>query len=278
MKSSQIQKILVSHKLFFSKYQASGNDFIIIDDRENHHLELSFQLIRKLCHRKFGIGADGLILLRLSEKADFQMAIFNSDGLEATMCGNGLRSLVAYLKNNDLICDSVSIETKSGIHQCRIDNDLITISFSDPTNISLNRNFDGRVFHLIHTGVDHAVCFTKEIEDPEFVKISQKVRYDSSFSRSGVNVSFASINHNQIKIRTYEKGCEEETLACGTGAMAASVLAALIFELTPPFEVEFASKDRVFCDFQKNGKNIQKTTLTGVSKGVFDGKFNLFSL
>ncbi len=249
----------------------------MIDDRcRNFNVEDS-SLIKELCARSFGIGADGVILLRGSSVADFQMRIFNSDGCEADMCGNGLRCLVSFIRRMEPQIEAMTIETKSGIHSCLVNGDKITTGYSDPKNITLDFKLEiegeSRIFHLINTGVPHAIHFTKHKEDQSFLPVSRVVRRHPFFSPHGTNVSFAYLEKSMIFLRTYERGVEDQTFACGTAAVAASCIAYLKFGLKSPRKIEFSSLETVVCEFSAFENEISQVSLTGSSKHVFDGNF-----
>ena len=203
----------------FFKYQGAGNDFIFFEDFADKFNEEIVSLIPALCDRNYGIGADGVIILQSSVIATTKMRIFNSDGCEAEMCGNGLRCTVAHLKKAE-----VTVETKAGICLGKNTESGVVVTLPSAevimSPIALQNN---QVGHLIDTGVPHLIIIVDSLEDPEFESKARALRNHKMFAPDGVNVSYITSCDGSIYIRTYERGVESETLACGT-ACAASVL------------------------------------------------------
>lgn len=253
--------------MFFYKYHGAGNDFIIINNFTEQFVE-NKQFIQHLCHRRFGIGADGLMLLNKSEKFDFEMKYFNSDGLEGTMCGNGGRCIVAFAKKNKLINNFTKFQAIDGQHEAYIfDNNIVKLKMSDVESI---KNIDKNYF--LNTGSPHFVKFVEDIEKVDVVKEGKKIRYSKEFSPAGTNVNFAQIAENHIKIRTYERGVEDETLACGTGTVATALALAL---KTNSIDNQFTLKAlggelKVF--FSKNDVKFTDIWLEGPTEFVYKGE------
>lgn len=206
-------------KISFVKYQGAGNDFILIDFRS---LALPANLpyfARLFCDRRYGIGADGLILLFDSETADFKMRIFNADGSEPSMCGNGIRCLYDFIQKQS----PLKIETSSGLLDCCRRGEEIAVNLGIPRIVHWPIEIDQREVFILDTGVPHAVVFVDDLNDMDVDKMGASIRFNSQFSPSGVNVNFAAIDgENRLCVRTYERGVEAETLACGTGSAAAA--------------------------------------------------------
>jgi len=256
--------------LSFYKYQGAGNDFILIDERD-HGYALSTDQIRFLCDRHFGIGADGLMLLQLHETLQFQMVYYNSDGLESTMCGNGGRCMIAFAQELGLIDTHARFMAVDGEHEGHIlDTGLIRLKMQD-TGLPVRKND----LYYIHTGSPHAVKFVERTQEYPVVGEGRNIRYSPDFQPGGVNVDFVAIHENIITIRTYERGVEDETLACGTGVTAAALtMAALNPELASPvrlnavggeLSVSFNRAEHGFCDIW----------LEGPAKKVFTGMIQL---
>lgn len=224
----------------FTKLHGNGNDFILIDEykREVIPAKQKSGFAAKYCDRRFGIGADGVLYLGSSDKADLKMRIFNSDGTEAEMCGNGIRCLVKYALDKGYIKEKASVETLAGVLSIssRIeDKTWITVNMGEPalsrekipakgTGEFLEVNMHGYNVSAINTGVPHAVIFVDALE-PELMLKAPKIRYDPVFPK-GTNVNFAIVNSSdEITIRTYERGVEAETLSCGTGSVASAAVA-----------------------------------------------------
>lgn len=219
--------------MHFQKWQATGNDFIIIDNRTGEAEDLSTRQIAGLCHRKFGIGADGLMLLSKHNELDFQMNYFNSDGLEAEMCGNGARSIIAFANQLGIISDQTVFKAIDGPHQGFVlANDLYRIQMIPVNSISWLpelqlpeevAKLSSQTSMFLNTGVPHLVVFVNDLDAIDVQKIGQELRYSDKFQPSGTNVNFVQNEGNKIHIRTYERGVENETLSCGTGAVASAI-------------------------------------------------------
>ncbi len=215
----------------FWKYQANGNDFIIIDDREaGALLEGGAAFFEQLCHRKFGIGADGVLFLKNSEAQDFKMIYCNADGKEVSMCGNGARAMVDFYHNMNSNKKKMNyaFETKNGVYQARVDQNekifLSMVELYDEGAIDVSGLLKGSTFsYYLNTGVPHVVFEVENVNEFDLEGLAPKVRHDSRF-RAGVNVNiFQTTSSFKVIMRTYERGVEGETLACGTGAMAVAI-------------------------------------------------------
>lgn len=245
--------------LYFGKYQGAGNDFILIDDRApffNPHL------VTQLCHRKFGIGADGVILLQTDQSADFRMRIFNSDGSEAGSCGNGLRCLMKFIVDLGLPKKNYQIATGDRIVEAGFVGDKISVQMGLALNLK-KLDIEGFEVHSLDTGVPHAVVFSPHAD----LKIlGPLLRYHSAFHPAGTNVNIANLQSDgSIRVRTYERGVEGETLACGTGAAAVGVIASQEYHLPNPIRICFAGGE---IDIHVDGLNV---TMIGDAIKVFDG-------
>tara|TARA_R110002073_G_scaffold40547_5_gene115064 strand:+ start:177729 stop:178508 length:780 start_codon:yes stop_codon:yes gene_type:complete len=205
----------------FYKYQGTGNDFVMIDNRNLLFPKNNTELVAKLCDRKFGIGADGLILLETASIADFKMVYYNADGNTGSMCGNGGRCLVAFAKKLGIISDTATFEATDGMHEATISNDHISLKMIDVSHVE---KFEDYLF--LDSGSPHHVTFVDNVNDVN-VKISgRKIRYGAPYFETGTNVNFVEqVNENTFKVRTYERGVEDETLSCGTGVTAVAISA-----------------------------------------------------
>ncbi len=214
------------NKLSFVKYHGAGNDFVLIDLTESSFLGDSAALARNLCDRRHGIGADGLLLLESSQIADYRMHIFNADGSEPAMCGNGISCLAHYIFEQRPSQNEIKIETMHRILKCRKINDKIAVDLGVPSIVHWQVKLESASAYIVDTGVPHAVIFTEDLERIEVASEGAKIRFDARFAPHGVNVNFVSIRGNhELTLRTYERGVEGETLACGTGAAAAAFVA-----------------------------------------------------
>ena len=218
--------------LNFSKYQGTGNDFILIDNRSNFFPKSNQGIIARLCHRKFGIGADGLMLLQNKNGYDFEMVYYNADGRESSMCGNGGRCIAAFASSLGIINDKGVFLAIDGAHDFEIKDKTpseMVVSLKMIDVMEVNDNDD---HFTLNTGSPHYIVFTKGIEQMDVVENGKKIRYNDRYSKEGINVNFVETNENYIKVRTYERGVEDETLSCGTGVTAAALATVYAGKLT----------------------------------------------
>lgn len=263
--------------MFFSKYVGSGNDFILIDNRDLSFPSSDHLFISKLCHRQFGIGADGLMLLENSKLADFKMRIFNADGFEAEMCGNGIRCFFKFLHECKELNPSYLIETKEAKIQVTEDGELISVAMQDPFDMrwNLNVEIDSKKInlHYLNTGVPHVVVFVDSIQDSYLSELAPALRFHEAFSPKGTNVNFAVITgENTLTIRTYERGVEAETLGCGTGATASAIAAAYTEGLQLPITVKTKSNEELKIHSVIDESTIKDVTMTGPALFVYRGE------
>ncbi|AJR04579.1 diaminopimelate epimerase [Siansivirga zeaxanthinifaciens] len=203
----------------FYKYQGTGNDFVMIDNRQQTFNKKDTKHIAFLCDRRFGIGADGLILLENHPEYDFKMVYYNADGNESTMCGNGGRCLVAFAKDLDVISNKAVFEAIDGLHHATINKGIVELQMQ---NVQRVEKFDSHVF--LNTGSPHHVQFETEIEDFDIKTKGAKIRYGAPYNEAGSNVNFVKkITNDVFRVRTYERGVEDETLSCGTGVTAVAI-------------------------------------------------------
>ena len=203
----------------FYKYQGTGNDFIILDNRSGAYDQLTEDQINKICDRRFGIGADGLMLLGLKDGYDFSMKYFNADGKEGSMCGNGGRCLVKFAFDMGIAKEVYHFLAVDGVHEATMKSDgYIRLKMQDVNSIQLN---DGDM--ILNTGSPHFIRFTNDLENLDVYKEGRSIRYSEHFKEKGINVNFVEKSGGSIRLRTYERGVENETLSCGTGATAAAI-------------------------------------------------------
>ncbi|MBA2612015.1 MAG: diaminopimelate epimerase [Bacteroidetes bacterium] len=209
-------------QLLFYKYQGTGNDFILIDNRSND-ISLTTEQIKFLCDRRFGIGADGLMLLELEPGADFKMVYYNSDGNPSSMCGNGGRCITAFAKHLGIIKNSAMFLAIDGMHEATIDeNEIISLKMQDVKNVETASDH----FYL-NTGSPHFVKLVNDIANYDVKKNGALIRYNERFKEEGTNVNFIERLEDALFVRTYERGVEDETYSCGTGVTAAALVAAM---------------------------------------------------
>lgn len=263
-------------QLNFSKYSGAGNDFILIDNRDGsfpYHLK---GMIPAMAARRVSIGADGVVLLENSEKADFKMRIFNCDGSEAEMCGNASRCLIAFARRLGIEKDKYSFETKEKIlHASYIDNE-IEIEMGPPADfregISMSaKNGKWEIF-FVNTGVPHSIIFVEDINSVDVAGLGREIRYSDMFKPKGTNVDFVEVyDEDYIKVRTYERGVEDETLACGTGITAAAIIANKVRGVKKPMWILVRSNEILRVDFDVEDGSYKNVTLRGPATLVYDG-------
>ena len=202
----------------FSKYQGTGNDFVIIDNRDGS-IALSNQQIAFLCDRRFGVGADGLIVLGIAAGYDFSMAYYNADGTEGTMCGNGGRCLVQYAHDHGIVKENYLFIAIDGPHEAKIEsNGWIHLKMSDVNAVETGENF-----FVTNTGSPHYVQLVKDIKHFDVFAKGKAIRYNERFKTEGVNINFIEFHDDHLFVRTYERGVENETYSCGTGVTASAI-------------------------------------------------------
>ncbi|MDO8489266.1 MAG: diaminopimelate epimerase [Candidatus Omnitrophota bacterium] len=283
-------------KLNFTKMVGSGNDFIVIKDKVPGSLST---LAKALCDRKFGIGADGLLILGKSKKANIRMRIFNADGSEAQMCGNGARCVAYFiarsnatvslrgatrrsnLKKRDCFAPAglaMTIETCAGIINAQINGNCVKIQITTPKNMKLDIpiKLNGRLIkvNFIDTGVPHVVVFVEGIDTINVDHIGSIIRNHARFAPRGTNVNFVEVRgHNLIRIRTYERGVEGETLACGTGSSASALIFALKNNLDDLVKVKTQGGEILKVYFQRDVCKFSDVWLEGSAKIVYKGEY-----
>ena len=258
----------------FVKMVASGNDFVVVEAESGVNWP---KLARKLCERKYGAGADGLLLLEQSKEADIRMRIFNPDGGEVSMCGNGARCTAFYIKLKTKK-EKLKIETKAGIIEATVRGNKVRLKMSDPKDIRMNFKLKvghkALIAHFINTGVEHVVHFTKGLDKVDVKKLGATIRYHKEFAPKGTNANFAeALSKNRVALRTYERGVEDETLACGTGAVAV----ALAYAMKQPVSgnriaVYTKGKEILKVSFKRDAYGIYDVHLEGRAEVVYKGR------
>jgi diaminopimelate epimerase len=258
-------------KLDFYKYQGTGNDFVMIDNRKALFPKNNTSLINKLCDRKFGIGADGLILLENSDAFDFTMVYFNADGNEGSMCGNGGRCIVAFANQLNVIQESATFNAVDGLHYATFKDNIVSLQMIDINKIEV---YDTYTF--LNTGSPHHVEFLEGLDDLHVKVSGKKIRRGSPYFEEGTNVNFAEIvNENTIKVRTYERGVEDETLSCGTGVTAVAIAANFNKIITGNTVNIKAVGGDLSVSFEKQNGCYNNVILTGPANFVFQGQFKI---
>jgi diaminopimelate epimerase len=261
----------------FAKYTGCGNDFLLFDNRGSDFPLSQPTIIERLCHRQWGIGADGVILLERPIQADFRIRIFNSNGSEPEMCGNGLRCLIQWLADCGIGLTSYRIEIMQRILTGFKLENAICIEMGSPKNVQWNipLQYENQQLHVHHldTGVPHTVFFTDHVDPVNLIELGSYIRHHSLWKPKGTNVTIAEqVGDQTLKIRTYERGVEGETLACGTGAVAAALAAAYYYHLSSPLTIQTRSGEELSIGFFQQQEDFSHVTLTGQARHIFKGE------
>lgn len=268
--------------LDFVKMTGAGNDFILADNRSGA-VTLTRDQVAHLCHRQFGIGADGLMLLvpARSRAADWAWQFWNSDGSDAEMCGNGARCFARYIqRTTGWSQPGLSFETAAGVIRAEFHGERVTVTLTSPHSLRLRERVATSQGELevssLNTGVPHAVVFVPDADQAMVLQLGAELRWHDHFKPRGTNVNFAQVKGpNFIRVRTYERGVEGETLACGTGVSASAMIAAAVHGFTSPVRVQVQGGDELEVDFQRNGQDFSDVRLTGPATFVFQGQVTL---
>lgn len=264
--------------LKFTKAVATGNDFIIVDNRASSLKDLP-ALAKKACDRKRSIGSDGLLVVESSKKCDFRMRIFNPDGSQAHMCGNGSRCVALYAVAKKIAKRGMTIETLAGMLKARVRGELVKVMLTEPKDIRWNLCL---MIHkcpyklsFVNTGVPHVVHFVEDLDKVDVKDIGSHLRNHGEFAPEGTNADFVQVDgKNSIKVRTYERGVEDETLACGTGSVASALISAEREGMTSPVTVHTRGGEKLKVHFKKVGGNFKDIYLEGKAKLVYEGVIN----
>jgi len=260
----------------------AGNDFILFDNRTGD-IDLDRDQIAQLCDRHRGIGADGVLLLENSTNgADFRMRYFNADGGEAEMCGNGARCFARFANKVGGQKAKLSFETPAGVISAEVKGDLVTLRMTDPTDLRLDIDLpmagEKTSVHFVNTGVPHVVIPVAKIDDADVQRDGAAIRHHKMFSPNCTNVNFIERHGpHKIAIRTYERGVEDETLACGTGIVASALIFAASEKSSSPITVLARGGDELQVGFEKVDGSFRNVTLTGPAEFVFQGEIDLTS-
>ena len=262
----------------FTKMSGSGNDFIVIDNRVPvMDDDKKRDFVRRVCDRKMSVGADGVIFVENSERADIKWDFYNDDGSSAEMCGNGGRCLARYAVENKMAPSSMTLETLAGIIGAEVKGDIVKIKLTTPENLrqDIAVDLNGASFQVdsLNTGVPHAIVYADNVEDVNVKEAGNGIRFHSAFAPAGTNVNFVQkVGESALKIRTYERGVEDETLACGTGVVASALLSTLKNKVQPPVAVETQGGDILKVDFDlSSGLESAVVYLEGPARIAFEG-------
>ncbi|MCX6246914.1 MAG: diaminopimelate epimerase [Bacteroidetes bacterium] len=260
-------------KIPFSKYQGTGNDFIIIDNRKLNWIPTKEE-IAFLCDRHFGIGADGLMLMTEEEGYDFQMTYYNSDGRESTMCGNGGRCMIIFARSAGLIGSDARFLATDGEHSGKViqagSGDLVSLKMKDVTVDEV-----GEDYLFLNTGSPHYVVFKDDVEMLDVISEARKIRFNDRFRQEGTNVDFVEVRDAGLFVRSYERGVEDETLSCGTG-VTASVLARAVKSPGEKKSTEVQTRGgKLSVSFHQEGQSFTDIWLTGPATFVYQGEVDI---
>ncbi len=255
------------------KVHGAGNDFVVFKFPEQSD-EYFSRIAPALCDRRKGIGADGLLLVRKEQGYDFRMVYFNSDGSRAEFCGNGARSLVLYAWTEKIAPDRMRFISDVGEHKGLIEDGKPSVSLPDPSAMKLGMQVEGlpSPLHFVNSGVPHAVVFVENIDDFDVMDTGRRIRYHERFAPAGTNANFVEISQDgRVRVRTYERGVEQETLACGTGAVAVAAILHAIKGFNPPVELYFPG-GLLTVNFDAADDGLTNVMLGGETAIVFKGE------
>jgi diaminopimelate epimerase len=256
----------------FFKYQGTGNDFVMIDNRLNFFPKENVQLIAHLCDRRFGIGGDGLILLENDSETDFKMVYYNSDGNQSSMCGNGGRCLVAFAKKLNVINNSCTFIATDGLHYATInEKGLVSLQMIDVPTVNITPDY---VF--LNTGSPHHIQLVEDLENYNIKDNGAAIRYGALYGKEGSNINFVKqINDNTFSLRTYERGVEDETLSCGTGATAAAIAMNATGKTNSTSIHLNVEGGKLEVSFDKKNDQFTNVFLIGPAEFVFKGQIEI---
>jgi len=267
--------------LHFTKMNGAGNDFVLIDNRAAG-IQLTHEQIVHLCDRHRGVGADGVILLvpSRSGKTDWAWDFYNSDGSAGEMCGNGARCFGRFVQKTAGTNGSFTFETGAGVIKAELKGQRVTVNLTAPMDLRLNEQValssGTQTIHSLNTGVPHAVLFVPDADKAMVMQLGPEIRHHAHFNPRGTNVNFVQVlGPNHIRVRTFERGVEGETLACGTGVCASAMISARIHKFTSPVQVQVQGGDELAVGFKDDGNGFNSVQLSGPADFAFSGQIEL---
>ena len=258
----------------------SGNDFIIIDNRNQIVADQGLsQFITAVCRRKLSVGADGFILIENSEKADFRWRFFNADGSPAEMCGNGARCAARFAVLSGIAATPLCFETDAGVVKAEVNEDRVKVKMPDPVDLKLDYVVElsngPRTVSSVNTGVPHVILIEEHIDQIEIVELGREIRHHADFAPTGTNVNFICRRKpDSIAIRTYERGVEDETLACGTGSIAGALISACKLGMTSPIHVQTRSAEYLTIYFNQTDGRFTDIYMQGDARIIYQGNLH----
>jgi len=267
--------------LNFAKMNGAGNDFVLIDNR-TAGIQLAPEQIVRLCDRHRGVGADGVILLVPSRSGDTDWAwdFYNSDGSAGEMCGNGARCFGRFVQNTTGAKGSFTFETGAGVIKAELKGERVTVNLTAPKDLRLNETVKLstglETIHSLNTGVPHAVLFVPDADKAMVMQLGLEIRRHAYFAPRGTNVNFVQVlGPNHIRVRTFERGVEGETLACGTGVSASAMISARVHKFMSPVKVQVQGGDFLEVSFKDDGSEFSSVQLTGLADFAFSGQIEI---
>lgn len=262
----------------FYKYHGAGNDFIVIDNRKKKFPVKNHKLVEQLCDRRFGIGADGLLLLNVSKQHDFDMGYFNADGKPGSMCGNGARCIVYFAHESGIKKKQFAFTAPDGLHEATLisenkktNTSLVKVKMNDVNKI---KNIGKDLF--LNTGSPHYIRFVNDVSKIDVFEEGKKIRHSKPFGLKGTNVNFVAVKNQTLFIRTYERGVENETLACGTGVTAAAIAAVATNKINQTSKIKLEALGGTLFVYLKKKENVfEEVYLEGEAQKVFDGSITI---
>lgn len=259
----------------------AGNDFVLVDNRDRK-ISLTREQVIHLCHRQRGVGADGLMLLVpcTSGRADWAWQFYNSDGSDAEMCGNGARCFARFIQKLTVVRDRVTFETVAGVITATFDGDRVTVNLTTPKDLRLSEAVtvagSEMKVNSLNTGVPHAVVFVEDADRAMVQSLGSEIRHHAHFAPRGTNVNFVQVKGpNSIRVRTFERGVEGETLACGTGVCASAMISACLHGFSSPVRVQVQGGDTLEVGFRRSGNEFTDVQLNGPADFAFNGWIDL---
>jgi diaminopimelate epimerase len=263
----------------FAKMSGSGNDFVAFDNRRKRIKGDIGQFARWICARRIGVGADGVLLIEKDRECDFLMRYLNADGSEVEMCGNGGRCVAFFAYVKGIAGKEMRFRSSDGIHEARVLRNSVKLKMREPVKMDLEIPLllSGRELSasFVNTGVPHVVVLVEDVEKVDVVELGREIRYLPRFQPGGTNADFAQVASGDVKVRTYERGVEDETLACGTGCVAAALVLNLKRGLSSPVSCLTAGGEVLTVRFKKRGNSFRDLFLEGGAAIIFEGKLPL---
>lgn len=270
------------NKIPFMKFSGAGNDFVIINNLENLVDSTDTNFVQKVCERRMSVGADGVLLVEKADgigtgSVDFRMRYFNADGGEVETCGNGARCISRFAYLNGIVTEKMRFLTNAGVYESEIVGDNVKVRMSEPTDIRLNVPLqlkDGvHTVGFANSGVPHVVFFVEDLDGTDVFDMGQQTRYHADFKPAGTNANFIRIQSSErLEIRTYERGVEDETLACGTGSIASAIVSAALGKVTSPVSVKTASGVVLKIHFDMSDGEPKNVYLEGDARVIYAGE------